>query len=258
VLDTPGLYFKLPAPMQTKLLLDRRIQTIDSDEADRYTTLEKKDVLVDTFIKWKIVDAKVYYLAFKGDHASASSSIAQMVRTSLTEAFAKESIKDIVANQREPGQVALIADVSARTQKEYGIGIVDIRLKRINLPPEISEAVYRRMQAERSLVANRMRSQGSAEAEQIKADADREREVILADANQKAQGIMGDGDAQASQIYAEAYGRDPGFYDFYKSLEAYRESFKDRRDVLVLDPSSDFFKYLKSPGVGPVAAPARH
>jgi membrane protease subunit HflC len=179
-----------------------------------------------------------------------------MARSALTEDFAAKTVSQVVSNQRDPAMLAAIAKVSADADKQYGIEVVDIRIKRVDLLPEVTDAVYRRMQAERAQVADALRSTGSAEEEKIKADADLKRRVILADAKEKAQGIMGDGDAQASQIYAEAFGRDPAFYAFYQSLEAYKASFRDRRDVLVLDPSGDFFKYLKNPESG-AAPPAK-
>ncbi len=247
VLTKPGLYFKLPPPAQSVTVIDRRIQTVDNDDSDRYVTADKKNLMVNLLLKWQVSDPRAYYLAFKGDRASAAARLSQMARSALSDDFAAKSVSQVVSNQRDAAMLAAIAKVSADADKQYGIDVIDIRVKRVDLLPEVTDAVYRRMQAERSQEANALRSTGSAEAEQIKADADRQRRVILADAKEKAQGIMGDGDAQASQIYAEAFGRDPGFYAFYQSLEAYKASFRDRRDVLVLDPSGDFFKYLKNP-----------
>jgi membrane protease subunit HflC len=247
VLTEPGLYFKLPPPAQSVSWIDRRIQTVDNDEPDRYVTADKKNVMVDLLVKWQITDPRAFYLAFKGDRASAAARLTQMARSALNDDYAAKTVSQVVSDLRDPAMLAVIAKVSADAKKQYGIEVIDIRVKRVDLLPEVTDAVYRRMQAERNQDANELRSTGSAEAEQIKADADRQRRVILADAKEKAQGIMGDGDAQASQIYAEAFGRDPAFYAFYQSLEAYKASFKDRRDVLVLDPSSDFFKYLKNP-----------
>ena len=256
VLTEPGLYFKLPPPAQSVSLIDRRIQTVDNDDSDRYVTADKKNVMVELFIKWKITDPRAFYLAFKGDRVSAAGRLSQMARSGLTDDYAAKSVNQVLSEQRDPAMLAVIAKVNAEAQKEYGIEVIDIRIKRLDLLPELTDAVYRRMQAERNQQASALRSTGSAEAEQIKADADRQRRVLLADAKEKAQGIMGDGDAQASQIYAEAFGRDPAFYAFYQSLEAYKASFRDRRDVLVLDPSSDFFKYLKNPE-SPASPPAK-
>jgi membrane protease subunit HflC len=256
VIASPGLYFKLPPPLQSVVPIDRRIQTIDTDEADRYPTAEKKTVMVDLVIKWQVVDPRRYYLTFKGDRSSAATRLTQSVRSALTESFAQRSVHEVIAGQRDPQMLDQIKKISAQAENDYGVSVLDVRLKRVDLLPETTDDVYRSMQAERTVVANQLRSTGSAEGEQIKADADRQRKVIIADANEKAQGIMGDGDARASQIYAEAFGRDPAFYAFYQSLEAYRASFRDRRDVLVLDASSDFFKYLKNPEAT-VSAPAR-
>jgi membrane protease subunit HflC len=247
VLTKPGLYFKLPPPAQSVTMIDRRIQTVDNDDSDRYVTADKKNLMVNLLLKWQVADPRAYYLAFKGDRASAAARLSQMARSALSDDFAAKNVNQVVSNQRDAAMLAAIAKVSADADKQYGINVIDIRVKRVDLLPEVTDAVYRRMQAERTQQANALRSIGSAEAEQIKADADRQRRVILADAKEKAQGIMGDGDAQASQIYAEAFGRDPAFYAFYQSLEAYKASFRDRRDVLVLDPSGDFFKYLKNP-----------
>ena len=256
VVTKPGLYFKLPPPAQSVSYIDKRIQTVDNDQTDRYMTADKKNLMVNLFIKWQITDPKAYYAAFRGDRSSAAARLSQMARSALSDDYAAKTISQVVSDQRDAAMLAMIAKVSAEAQKEFGIQVVDIRLKRVDLLPEVTDAVYRRMQSERTQIANALRSTGSAEGEQIKADADRQRRVILADAMESAQGIMGDGDAQASQIYAEAFGRDPGFYAFYQSLEAYKASFRDRRDVLVLDPSSDFFKYLKNPET-PAPPPAR-
>jgi membrane protease subunit HflC len=254
VIAAPGLYFKLPSPMQSVVPIDRRIQTIDTDEADRYPTAEKKTVMVDLVIKWRVVDPKRFYLTFKGDRSSAATRLTQSVRSALTEIFAQRTIHQVIADQHDAQMLDLLKKVSTQAQAEYGVDVVDVRLKRVDLLPEATDDVYRTMQAERTVVANQRRSTGSAEGEQIKADADRQRKIIIADANEKAQGMMGDGDAHASQIYAEAFGRDPAFYAFYQSLETYRASFKDRRDVLVLDANSEFFRYLKNPE-GPAGAP---
>jgi modulator of FtsH protease HflC len=254
VITEPGLYFKLPPPFQNVVELDNRLQTIDTAEADRYITSEKKNVLVDSFVKWRIADPRRYFISFRGDSTLAQSRLTQIIRAALQEEFAKRTVTEVISDQRDSVMQAVRAKVGPDAAA-IGIDIVDVRLKRVDLLPEISDSVYRRMQAERTQVANMQRATGQAEAEQIKADADRQRVVILADAYEQAQKIKGDGDAQASAIYADAFGRDPQFYAFYKSLEAYRSAFNDKHDLIVLDPNSDFFRFMHGPG-GADAAPA--
>jgi len=258
VITQPGLYFKLPPPFQNLVELDNRIQTIDTPEADRYITSEKKNVLVDLFVKWRIADPRKYYISFHGDQALAQSRLTQIIRSALQEEFSKRTVTEVVSDQRDLVMQAVRQKVGADVAT-IGVEIVDVRLKRVDLLAEISDSVYRRMQAERAQVANELRSTGAAEAEQIKADADRQREVILANAYKQAQMLKGDGDAKASAIYADAFGRDPQFYAFYKSLEAYRSTFRASSDLIIADPNSDFFRFMRGPGGAtaptPVAAP---
>jgi membrane protease subunit HflC len=243
VIDKPGLHFKLPF-IQNVRFFEKRILTLDSPEPDRFITSEKKNVLVDSFVKWRIVDPRLYYISVQGDESRARTRLAQTVNGGLREEFGKRTVNDVVSGEREKimDEMRVKADLDAR---KIGIEIVDVRLKRVELPDEVSVSVYRRMEAERKRVANELRSTGFAESEKIRADADRQREVIVANAYREAQQIKGDGDARATAIYARAFGQNPEFYDFYRSLEAYRSSFRNKSDVLVVDPSSDFFKYLK-------------
>jgi len=246
VITEPGLYFKLPPPFQNVIVLDKRIQTIDTPEADRYITSEKKNVLVDLFVKWRIADARKYYISFHGDQALAQDRLTQIIRSALQEEFSKRTVTEVVSDERDKVMQAVREKVTPDATA-IGVEIVDVRLKRVDLLAEISDSVYRRMQAERKQVANELRSTGAAEAEQIRADADRQSEVILADAYKQTQILKGDGDAKASSIYADAFGKDPQFYAFYKSLDAYRSTFRSSRDLIIADPNSDFFRFLHSP-----------
>ncbi len=244
----PGLYFMVPI-LQNVRLYDTRIQTYDSKDAERFLTSENKNVLVDSFVKWRVIDVRQYYVSVRGDPVAAEARISQTVNDALRAEFAKRTVHDVVSGERQK-IMETVADKVDKDVKNIGVEVVDVRLKRVDLVPEISSDVYRRMESERKRVANELRSTGSAEGEKIKADADRQKQVIVAEAYRDAQRIKGEGDAQAARIYAEAYGRNPEFYSFYRSLEAYRSSLRNKSDVMVLDPSSDFFKYLKSPGRG--------
>lgn len=246
VIDEPGLNVKWPL-IQNVRYFDRRILTMDSPEPERFLTAEKKPVLVDSFIKWRIADVRQFYVSVGGDEMLARTRLSQVVNAGLREEFGKRTVHDVVSGERDKimAEVQKKADADARA---IGVEIVDVRLKRVDLPQEVSEAVYRRMETERKRVANELRSQGAAEAEKIKADADRQREVIIAEAYREAQKIKGDGDAKAAAIYARAFGENPEFYAFYRSLEAYRQSFANKNDLIVVDPSADFFKYLKNSG----------
>lgn len=246
VIAKPGLYFKLPL-IQNVRYFDNRILTLDSTEPERFITSEKKNVLVDSFVKWKIVDPKLYYISVDGVEARAKTRLSQTVNAGLREEFGKRTVHDVVSGERDKimEQMREKADFDAR---KIGVEIVDVRVKRVDLPTEVSESVYRRMEAERKRVANELRSEGSAEAEKIRADADKQREVIVAKAYRDAQIIKGEGDAKAAATYAEAFNQNPEFYAFYRSLEAYRGSFKNKSDVIVVEPNSDFFKYMKSVG----------
>ena len=247
-ISEPGLYFKIPM-IQNVRLFDKRILTLDNNDPERFITSEKKNVLVDSYIKWRIIDPNLYYISVGGDEARAKTRLNQTVNAGLREEFGKRTVHDVISGEREKimDDMREKADADAR---KIGVQIVDVRLKRVELPNEVSEAVYRRMEAERKRVANELRSEGSAEAEKIRADADRQREVIVANAYRDAQKIKGDGDAQATAIYARAFNQNPEFYAFYRSLEAYRGSFKNKSDLLVIEPGSEFFKYMKGTGRG--------
>ena len=246
VIAEPGLYFKWPM-IQNVRYFDKRILTLDSVEPERFITSEKKNVLVDSFVKWRIVDPRLYYISVAGDEARAKTRLSQTVNAGLREEFGKRTVHDVVSGERDKimEDMRVKADLDAR---KIGVQIVDVRVKRVDLPTEVSESVYRRMEAERKRVANELRSQGSAEAEKIRADADKQREVIVAEAYRDAQKMKGEGDAKAAATYAQAFNQNPEFYAFYRSLEAYRNSFKSKSDVIVVEPNSDFFKYFKSAG----------
>ena len=244
----PGLYFKMPM-VQNVRYFEKRIITLDNAEPERFITSEKKNVLVDSYIKWRIVDPKLYYISVGGDESRARTRLNQTVNAGLREEFGKRTVHDVVSGERDKimDKMREKADADAR---KIGVEIVDVRLKRVELPTEVSDAVFRRMEAERKRVANELRSEGAAEAEKIRADADRQREVIIAEAYRDAQKLKGEGDAKATAIYGAAFGQNAEFYAFYRSLEAYRSSFKSKNDVLVVEPNSDFFKYMKHSGRG--------
>lgn len=246
VITEPGLHFKLPL-VQNVRFFDNRILTLDSADPERFITSEKKNVLVDSFIKWRIVDPKLYYVSVGGDEMRARTRLSQTVNAGLREEFGKRLVHDVISGERDKimDRMREKADIDAR---RIGVKIVDVRLKRVELPDEVSGAVYSRMEAERKRVANELRSEGAAEAEKIRADADRQREIIVAEAYRDAQKVKGEGDAKAAALYAEAFSKSPEFYAFYRSLEAYRNSFASKNDVLVVEPNSDFFKYLKNQG----------
>ncbi|MBW8457523.1 MAG: protease modulator HflC [Thiobacillus sp.] len=241
----PGLYFKLPL-VQNVRYFDTRILTLDSADPERFITSEKKNVLVDSFIKWRVIDARQFYVSVGGDERRAEIRLNQTVNDGLRAEFGKRTINAVVSGSREEimSIIRAKADQDART---IGVQVVDVRIKRVDLPEAVSENVYRRMEAERKQVANELRSTGAAEAEKIRADADKQKDVIVAEAYRDAQGVKGQGDAKASALYAASYGKNAEFYAFYRSMQAYRESFKSKSDVMVLDPSADFFKYMKNP-----------
>ena len=242
----PGLYWKIPM-VQNVRFFDSRILTMDAEEPDRYITSEKKNVLVDLFVKWRIIDVKQYYISVRGDEEMAKVRLAQTVNASLRDEFGTRTVHEVISGQRDQIMDVMRRKADADARK-IGVEVVDVRLKRVDLPAEVSESVYRRMEAERTRVANELRSTGAAESEKIRADADRQREVILAKAYRNAQEIKGKGDAKAAEIYAEAFQRNPEFYSFYRSLEAYKKSFRNKGDMMVLEPTSEFFKYLKDSG----------
>jgi membrane protease subunit HflC len=246
VKQAPGLYFKVPL-LDNVRTFDVRILTIDTPEPERFLTSEKKNVLVDLFVKWRITDVRQYYVSVGGDEARAATRLQQTINDGLRAEFGNRTVHEVVSGERDK-IMELMRDKANDDAKKIGVEVLDVRLKRVDLPQEVSEAVYRRMEAERKRVANELRSTGAAESERIRADADRQREVILAQAYRDAQRIKGEGDAKAAAIYARAYEQNPEFYAFYRSLEAYRQSFKNRNDILVIEPNSEFFRYLKSGG----------
>ena len=245
VIREPGLHFKVPM-VDNVVFLDKRVRTIDTPEADRFITMEKRNILVDTYVKWRISDPRQYYISIGADESRAVTRMGQIIKAALNEEITKRTTHEVVSGEREKVMSGIQKKV-ADDAKQIGVEIVDVRLKRVDLLPEISDSIYRRMEAERHRVANELRSTGYAEAEQIKADADRQREVVLAEAYRDAEKARGEGDARASAIYAQAFGSNPEFFAFYKSLDAYRKSFRGKGDLFVVDPSSDFFKYMRTP-----------
>ena len=247
----PGLYFLVPL-LQNVRLFDTRIQTLEARDPERFLTAENRNVLVDSFVKWRIADVRQFYVsvAQRGDAIlAAESRISQTVNDALRAEFAKKKVHDVVSGEREKIMQDVVKKVDADVRR-IGVQVVDVRLKRVDFVPEISSDVFRRMESERKRAAKEERAKGQAEGERIKAEADRQRQVIVAEAYKEAQKVKGEGDALASRIYAEAFQRNPEFYSFYRSMEAYRQSLRSKGDVMVLDPSSDFFKYLKNPGRG--------
>ena len=243
VIEQPGLQVKFPAPFENVRFFDRRILTIDTPEAERFITSEKKNLLVDSYVKWRIVDPRKFFVSFKGDERLAQDRLTQLVRSALNEEFTKRTVREIISDQREQVMQGIRTKV-ADDASDIGVEIVDVRLKRVDLLAEISDSVYRRMEAERKRVANELRSTGAAESDKIRANAERQRDTILAEAYREAQKIKGSGDAKATALYADAFGRDPQFAQFYQSLQAYRSSFKDKRDVIVVEPNGEFFKFM--------------
>ena len=254
VVNEPGLHFKLPPPFQNVTYFEKRIMTIDTPDSDRFITSEKKNLVVDSFVKWRISDPKLYYVSVQGRETDAVYRIQQSLKDALNNEIGKRTVNEMVSGVRDK----VMQDISSKVNVDagkIGVQVVDVRLKRVEFSDEIKDSVFKRMESERKRVANELRSTGFADSEKIRADADRQREVILAEAYKDAQRVKGDGDAKAAAIYSEAFGRDPEFYGFYRSLEAYRNSFRNKGDVMVMEPNSDFFRYLKSPGGRP-AAPA--
>jgi len=239
---TPGLHFKVPFVNNVRTF-EARLMTLDI-ETERYLTSEKKNLLVDAFVKWRIDDVARFYTSVRGDESQGALRLSQIIKDSLRSEFGKRTIQEVISGERSQIMDTVTAYANKQAQ-EFGISVVDVRLKRIDLPPDVSESVYRRMEAERSRVAREFRSQGAESAERIRADADRRRTEILADAYREAQQSRGAGDAQAADIYAKAYDKNKEFYAFYRSLESYRKTFQDKSDIVVVDPSSEFFKYFK-------------
>jgi len=240
----PGLYFKLPL-IDNVRYFDVYILTIDTAEPERFLTSEKKNVLVDLFVKWRVTDVRKYYESVRGSEALAQTRLLQTINDGMRAEFGNRTVHEVVSGERDK-IMNLMREKANEDAKTIGVEVLDVRLKRVDLPQEVSVDVYRRMEAERKRVANELRSTGAAESEKIRADADRQREVIIAQAYREAQRIKGEGDGKATAIYSRAYQQDAEFYAFYRSLEAYKASFRGRNDVLVLEPSSEFFRYLRS------------
>ena len=242
-----GLYLKIPF-LQNVRRFDKRLQTLDA-EPQRFLTGEKKDVIVDSFVRWKIEDVVQFYKSTDGDPRRAGLLLYQKINDGLRSEFGKRTVKEVVSGER--GQIMELVTTEANERgKDLGMKIIDVRLKRIDLPTEVSSTVYERMRSERARVAREFRARGDKESITIRADADRQRTVISAEAYRDAEETRGFGDARSAEIYADAYNRNPEFYDFYRSLNAYKSSFKGKEDVLLLEPNTDFFKYFGDPGGG--------
>src|SRR5919112_4149933 len=254
VVQKPGLNFKWPL-LQNVRHFDMRILTYDDPEPLRFLTQGNRPVLVDSFVKWRIADVRQYYVSVQGDELRAATRIKQTVAGVLRDEFGARTVHEVVSGEREQVMNRVREKVD-QDLKRIGVKIVDVRLKRVDLPQDVSESVYRRMEAERKRIANELRSTGAAEAERIRADADRQREVLLAEAYRDAQRIRGDGDAKSAAIYAAAFNQNPEFYSFYRSMEAYRSTFRGRNDLMVLEPNSDFLRYFRD-SLGKPAQPRR-
>ena len=255
VITEPGLNFKLPPPLQNVVFLDKRVQTLDSPETRPIFTAEKKSLVIDWLVKWRISEPRQFIRNNGADFRNLEARLSPVVQAAFNEEITKRDVKGVLAGDREKVMLGVKTRL-ADEAKSFGIDIVDVRIKRVDFVADISDSVYRRMESERKQVANELRSQGSADGEKIRADADRQREVIVAEAYRDAQKIKGEGDAKASAPYADAFGRDPQFAQFYRSLEAYRSTFRSKSDVMVLDPSGDFFRAMRG-GAAPAAAAPR-
>ncbi len=240
--DEPGLKFKTPF-VNNVVFFDQRIQTLDS-ASESFLTVEKKNVIVDSYVKWRIVDVWKFYISTGGTMASANLRLAQNNQDALRSEFSKRTIREVVSDQREAIMANVKSKLKSIAESEYGIEVVDVRIKRIELSPEVRNSVYLRMETERKGLANKLRSEGSEEAEKIQAFAEKERTIILANAYRDSEKVRGEGDAESASNYAEAYNQDAGFYSFYRSLESYRKSFGQSGDILVLSPDSEFFRHF--------------
>jgi membrane protease subunit HflC len=243
VVQKPGLNFKWPL-LQNVRLFDMRILTFDDAEPLRFLTQGNRPVLVDSFVKWRIADVRQYYVSVQGDELRAATRIKQTVAGVLRDEFGARTVHEVVSGEREQ-VMNRVRDKVDQDLKRIGVEIIDVRLKRVDLPQDVSESVYRRMEAERKRIANELRSTGAAEAEKIRADADRQREVLLAEAYRDAQNVRGQGDARSAGIYAAAFNQNPEFYAFYRSMEAYRSTFRGRNDLMLLETNSDFLRYFR-------------
>ena len=249
VVTEPGLHVKVPL-VQNVRYFDKRILTLDTQEAERVITAGNVPILVDSFIKWRIRDVKQFYLATRGIETTAQSRLAGIINSELKDEFGRRELTDVIASGRDAIMERMRERANAGV-KDLGIEILDVRIKRIELPQDTAERVFARMASERLRVANQERSEGTASGEKIRADADRQRAVVLAEAYKNAQQVKGEGDAKAAAIYSEAFSKNGEFYAFYRSLDAYKATFKSKGDVMVLEPSSDFFKYLRNPNPPP-------
>jgi membrane protease subunit HflC len=258
VVTEPGLKAKLPPPFQNVVFLDKRVQTLDSPETRPLFTAEKKSLVIDWLIKWRIAEPRQFIRNNGSDIRNLESRLSPVVQAAFNEEITRRTVRAVLSAERDK----VMKDVRGRLEndaKDFGIEIVDVRIKRVDFVADITDSVYRRMESERKQVANELRSQGAAQGEEIRASADKQREIILAEAYRDAQKVRGEGDAKASALYADAFGRDPQFAQFYRSLEAYRGSFRKGNDVMVIDPSSEFFKTMRgnaAAGGAPAAAPA--
>jgi membrane protease subunit HflC len=249
VITDPGLKAKLPPPFQNVVFLDKRVQTLDSPETRPIFTAEKKSLVIDWLIKWRITEPRQFIRNNGTDIRNLESRLSPVVQAAFNEEITRRTVRAVLSAERDK----VMQDVRGRLEdeaKSFGIEIVDVRIKRVDFVADITDSVYRRMESERKQVANELRSQGAAQAEEIRAAADKQREIILAEAYRDAQKLRGEGDAKASALYAEAFGRDPQFAQFYRSLEAYRSTFRKGNDVMVIDPSSEFFRAMRGPGSG--------
>ncbi len=242
IVESPGLKFKTPF-VNNVVFFDNRIQTLDS-ASESFLTVEKKNVMVDSYVKWRIVDTEKFYISTGGTMASANIRLAQNNQDALRSEFSKRTIKEVVSDQREAIMASVKFKLKSIAESEYGIEVIDVRIKRIELSQEVRNSVYRRMETERKGLANKYRSEGAEEAERIQALADKERTIILANAYRDSEKIRGEGDAISASNYAKAYSQDAEFYSFYRALESYKKSFSDQGDVLVLNPDTEFFRHF--------------
>ena len=247
VIAEPGLKFKQPPPLQNVVFLDRRVQTLDSPETRPIFTAEKKSLVIDWLVKWRITDPKQFIRNNGVDMRNVESRLSPIVQAAFNEEVTKRTVQAMLATDRDQVMQGVRNRLTDEA-KSFGIEVIDVRIKRVDFSTNITSSIYARMESERKRVANQLRSTGTAEAEKIRADAERQRDVILAEAYRDAQKIKGDGDAKASALYADSFGRDPQFAQFYRSLEAYRASFRSKSDVMVMDPSSEFFKSMRASG----------
>ncbi len=248
VITEPGLNFKLPPPFQNVSYIDKRLLTLDSTDNEPVLTAEKQRVVIDWYVRWRISEPTEYIRNVGTSEAAGASQLNRVVRNAFQEEVNKRTVKELLSAKREEVMNDVKAEVlsQVRGAKPWGVDVIDVRITRVDYVDAITESVYRRMEAERKRVANELRSTGFAEGEKIRADADRQREITVANAYRDAQKIKGEGDAEAARLYAEAFGRDPQFAQFYRSLDAYKASFSNKNDVMVLDPSSsEFFKSLR-------------